>query len=364
MSSDAGHVDYSECEAVLNQLLKVTQTGSGDKACVNMYDIRLRDSYPSCGMNWPPDLEFVEPYLRKLSVVDALHVNPANNQGWEECNGAVGSNFRTRNSKPSINFLPDIIKEVPTLLFSGAEDLICNHIGTEKLIDNMSWNGGKGWKTGDSIAPRRNWTVEGESAGYWQEARNLTYVLFHDSSHMVPFDYPRRSRDMLDRFMGVDFPALSHVRLDSQLDGEKEPDVGTAPDPQKDEKKDDVISEATWAAYRRSGEVVLAIVIVAAAAWGFFVWRDRKRRAAYRAIDPEDSFGQASRFGSHRKQRGPGDLEAAAFDESELDDLHLDTPTRADSSKYALGDDSDDEEAYPSQKRRNEKGESSDASLR
>jgi len=29
-----------------------------------MYDVRLRDSWPSCGMNWPPDLADVTPYLR------------------------------------------------------------------------------------------------------------------------------------------------------------------------------------------------------------------------------------------------------------------------------------------------------------
>jgi len=29
-----------------------------------MYDIRLRDKWPSCGMAWPQDLKDVTPYLR------------------------------------------------------------------------------------------------------------------------------------------------------------------------------------------------------------------------------------------------------------------------------------------------------------
>lgn len=37
------------------------------EGCINMYDVRLRDSYPSCGMSWPPDLESVTPYLRVVS---------------------------------------------------------------------------------------------------------------------------------------------------------------------------------------------------------------------------------------------------------------------------------------------------------
>lgn len=37
------------------------------QGCINMYDVRLRDSYPSCGMSWPPDLTDVTPYLRVIS---------------------------------------------------------------------------------------------------------------------------------------------------------------------------------------------------------------------------------------------------------------------------------------------------------
>jgi carboxypeptidase D len=348
MSSDPGHVDYGVCEAVLSHILAVTKKGGGDDACINMYDIRLRDSYPSCGMNWPPDLEYVKPYLRKLEVAAALHVNPSRNTGWQECNGAVGSAFNVKNSKPSIEILPDIIKEVPTLLFSGAEDLICNHVGTEKLIENMSWNGAKGFNSKGSEAPQRNWTVEGKTAGYWQEARNLTYVLIEDSSHMVPFDYPRRSRDMLDRFMGVDFEMLAQSRIDSKLDGERPLESGASEKPKTDEdddEKDKKVEEAKWAAYRRSGEVVLFITVVVASVWGFFVWRDRRRRARYSAVDSDDPAGRGFRsLGRKRGQGRAGDLEASAFDESELDDLHVQTPTAADGSKYALGDDSDDED--------------------
>lgn len=32
--------------------------------CVNNYDVRLTDTHPSCGMNWPPDLLEITPYLQ------------------------------------------------------------------------------------------------------------------------------------------------------------------------------------------------------------------------------------------------------------------------------------------------------------
>lgn len=35
----------------------------GKEMCMNIYDIRLSDTSPACGMNWPPDLAEVVPYL-------------------------------------------------------------------------------------------------------------------------------------------------------------------------------------------------------------------------------------------------------------------------------------------------------------
>src|ERR1700712_599271 len=46
------------------------------------------------------------------------------------------------------------------------------------------------------------------------------------------------------------------------------------------------IDEAVTKAYRKSGEVVLVLVAIAAAAWGFFVVRARRRRTAgYSGLD-------------------------------------------------------------------------------
>lgn len=351
MGSDPGHVDYPECEGILSSILSMTKNGNGNDACWNMYDVRLRDTYPACGMNWPPDLTNITPYLRRSDVIQALHINSAKSAGWQECNGAVGSNFKAKNTPPSVDILPDLLAEVPILLFSGAEDFICNHVGTENMINNMEWNGGKGFELAPgNWAPRRNWTFEGQVAGFWQEARNLTYVLFHNSSHMVPFDYPRRTRDMLDRFMGVDISSIGGVPTDSRIDGEKgvETTVGGASNntQAKEEETHKKIDAAKWAAYQRSGEIVLAIVIVAALAWGYFIWRQRKARAAYRALsgsEPSSRNGSRLNFSSRRRRE---DVEAADFDETTLDDLHVETPT-ASESKYTVGgdDDSDDESA-------------------
>lgn len=344
------HVDSSACEEVLQEILRLTvKKKDGKNECVNMYDVRLTDTYPSCGMNWPPDLTSVTPYLRKSEVTAALHINSAKSTGWSECNGAVGAAFRAQNSAPSVKFLPDLLKEIDILLFSGAEDLICNHIGTESLISNLEWNGGKGFEvTPGNWAPRQDWTFEGEAAGFWQSARNLTYVLFYNSSHMVPFDYPRRTRDMLDRFVGVDISGIGGQPGQSLLDGEKLPDTtvgGATNNTASDQaQKDKDLSDAKWAAYQKSGELVLAIVAIGAAVWGFFIWRSRRRTQGYQGLS---AVAERARGGTglenFRNKRTNRDVEAGDFDESELDDLHVSTPTEMNKEHYSIGNDSDDE---------------------
>ena len=354
------HVDIGQCEQILQDILRETQVPGpdGNMECYNMYDVRLKDSYPSCGMNWPPDLVDVTPYLRRKDVLEALHINPGKRTGWTECNGNVGNAFRAANSKPSIQLLPDLIAEIPTVLFSGAEDLICNHIGTEELISNMEWNGGKGFEVSPGTwAPRRDWEFEGESAGFWQEARNLTYVLFYNSSHMVPFDYARRTRDMLDRFMGVDISSIGGVPTNSKIDGEKglETSVGGHPNSTAAEEAEQAKLEAAkWSAYYKSGEIVLVIVIIAAAAWGYYIWKDRRQRAGYKGLfggeaplslgGARDRLRGGMGLESFRNKHARRDVEAADFDESELDELHVRTPTEEmDRDRYSVGSASDDE---------------------
>jgi carboxypeptidase D len=325
---DGEHVSVAECEKLLTEILRLSQK---DGRCVNMYDVRLLDDYPSCGMAWPPDLTNVTPYLRRTDVVAALHINKAKSSGWTECGGAVGANFDALKSIPTIHMLPGILEQVPIVLFSGDQDLICNHLGTEEMIHNMEWGGGKGFELSPGTwAPRRVWTFEGEPAGFYQEARNLTYILFYNSSHMVPFDYARRTRDMLDRFIGVDIASIGGAPSDSRIDGEKglETSVGGHPNSTSAEQAEkDRLEEAKWAAYYKSGEVALIVVIILAGGWGWYVWRDRRRRAGYQGLFGESSgnlVGENGRFARH-KLNGR-DVEAADFDESELDDIHVVEP--------------------------------------
>jgi carboxypeptidase D len=158
----------------------------------------------------------------------------------------------------SITIIPRVLERIPLLLFVGDQDFICNYIGVENMIQAMTWNGGTGLGVGSSISvPKKllktsrqtvqtqSWTVGGIPAGTWVTSRNLTYAkvwlyflfCFDDltttdwysqvfnASHMVPFDVPHVSHDMILRFMGVDFAAIfeGSAKIPSSIGTESKP---------------------------------------------------------------------------------------------------------------------------------------------
>ncbi|GJN92002.1 hypothetical protein Rhopal_005030-T1 [Rhodotorula paludigena] len=192
-------IHEGQCETILGAITDSTiQNVNGQNMCVNNYDVRLTDTHPACGMNWPPDLADMHPYLSREDVKSAFHAT--RKQGpWLECNGQVGAQFFTRTSAPAVRLLPKLLEQIPILMFAGAEDLICNHVGIERMIENLKWNG----ETGFGNATQEEWVVDGRTAGTWTTARNMTYVKINEASHMVPYDQPIAAHDMFLRFVGV-----------------------------------------------------------------------------------------------------------------------------------------------------------------
>ncbi|KAK6201705.1 carboxypeptidase B-like processing protease [Scheffersomyces amazonensis] len=199
---DAIHADEissTDCERILTYVLQYTRDNNAPEyeQCYNMYDYTLKDSYPSCGMNWPPDLVTVTPFLREEEVMNDL--NLIEHKQWQECNGRVGSSLSAKNSIPSVHLLPGILEEIPVILFNGNLDIICNYFGTENFIKKLTWNGQKGFS---EDLDAMNWLYGNETAGYIKSERNLTFVNVFNASHMVPFDKPEISRALIDLITG------------------------------------------------------------------------------------------------------------------------------------------------------------------
>jgi len=258
------HLDI--CEQILLTVLKHSIQKVGDnETCINQYDIRdYSDSYPSCGAKWPYELSDITNYLRRPDVIGSIHAEKQQ-LGWVECNHGVGRGFDGDKSPPSVTLLPALLKQINVLLYSGDQDLICNTNGTEDMLKNLEWNGHKGFQNLTALP----YFVNHTNAGHILSERNLTYIVIYNSSHMVPYDEPVVSMDMMYRFMGLDHHLVnkwpSSIGFENSID-------------------DDTSSfSGNMDKYYNVGTFTLVIVILAIVGLGVFIWRRRSRRRSRNA---------------------------------------------------------------------------------
>ncbi|UJR11742.1 hypothetical protein I4U23_015923 [Adineta vaga] len=200
------HIFEHICYFILRQMVYNDRSNeysvrNENKSCVNIYDIRLNATQPDCGMKGPSELKYVSAYLNRPDVMSRIHIN-GKKSTWKDFDANVSIAFKALTSTPSIDLLPNLLRKIPVVLYNGEYDLICNHLATENMLDNMTWNNRTGFDLGNgTMAPIYSWMVEGESAGFIRYARNLTYILFYNAGHMVPYNQAYRSRAMLHQFI-------------------------------------------------------------------------------------------------------------------------------------------------------------------
>ncbi|GAA5850271.1 hypothetical protein JCM8547_001073 [Rhodosporidiobolus lusitaniae] len=337
-----GMVLVSECEAILGAMAAATMKNG---LCLNSYDVR---EYLKCGEEWPASLAQTTKYLRRPDVIKALHAEDGTRNGkqWTQCSPTVGAKFWTPNSVPSVMLLPDLLEQMPIILYNGDKDLMCAGVGIEAMIDELEWNGVTGFNGSEPL----DWSVDGEFAGLWTTARNLTYVDFYNSSHMVPMDKPVAAHDMLLRFMQVDtlnaagaaakIPSrigsqpesvlgavhpngttLSGAELAAGLAGSSDSSTGTGAEEKVTHDGYDVEHERYYGP-RRTAALVLLLVLVVGAVWGVLRWRTKRRADRYRRLkgkgrasirlEERDSGRRRSSSGGRGGGGGYRDLPSAA----------------------------------------------------
>lgn len=259
---------YPLCENVIEIIIKPEYREN--KKCLNMYDYRLES--PSCDFVWPRGQDKLTSYLRESNVMSALNVKK--DIVWSECSSNVFNQFLRSSSPPSIHLLPEILSEIPVLLYSGNKDIICNHMGTEDMINNMEWNGRKGFIREDGTwAPKYSWIFMENHVGYYQNDRNLTYVLIKDASHMVPYDKPLETQDMINRFFGIDPKVIMEVR---RANAERIALTGIITvEGNLDDLKKVLKVKRVWISYFHLSVFILIFMLVGVA---WFLWRFFKNR--------------------------------------------------------------------------------------
>ncbi|KAJ3114408.1 Cell death protease [Phlyctochytrium bullatum] len=251
-----------------------------------MYDIRFRDDTPEggCGLfSWPPYLNEMKSYLTRADTRKALHVHPSD-QRWVECNPQVHT-FLATVDEPSYKVQSPFCKltksfcRLSSSIFpwyssrkglcvsaltylSGDKDLICNHIGIEWAVGNWTWNGA----TGMQESPKLKWIINGEAAGTYQSARNLTNVIMYNTSHMAPVDHPLESLDIFNRFVGYTdrvFPYKSELRDTSKKPVVERP-AETTQVAENNEESEETTSNGKGSSFITGGIIIGIVLLIVA----------------------------------------------------------------------------------------------------
>ncbi|KAK4460515.1 Alpha/Beta hydrolase protein [Cladorrhinum samala] len=162
----------------------------------NVYDIRgkCEDSSNLCysALGWISD------YLNQQNVMDALGVEVS---GYESCNFDINRNFLFQGDwmQPFHRLVPNILKEIPVLIYAGDADYICNWLGNQAWTEALEWPGKKAFNKA-SIKDLKLAGAEKEY-GKVKAADNFSFMQIYQAGHMVPMDQPENSLDFLNRWL-------------------------------------------------------------------------------------------------------------------------------------------------------------------
>ena len=169
----------------------------------NVYDITTWDPYAVLSGNNSMSLFYNNPVVKEI-----MHAPP--DTFWRGCiPGAGRRRLRDHrnlmaslliNDKPvsTVPYIAELLDGgIRVLMYNGDRDMACNAAGTEQLLNAMKWSGAQEWYS----TPRGLWTVGKEPAGYTKSYKNLNFVVVYNSGHLVPYNKPVHSLDLITRFL-------------------------------------------------------------------------------------------------------------------------------------------------------------------
>jgi cathepsin A (carboxypeptidase C) len=165
----------------------------------NVYDVRK-----PCGSNslCYDELDWIQGYLNKKEVMKAVGAEVSN---YESCNFDINRNFLLQGDwmKPFHRVVPGILEKIPVLIYAGDADYICNWLGNKAWTEALEWPGAKDYKK----AQMEDFKIDGDgkTVGQVKSSGNFTFMRLHAGGHMVPYDQPEASLEMLNRWLSGDF---------------------------------------------------------------------------------------------------------------------------------------------------------------
>ncbi|KAJ7314831.1 serine carboxypeptidase [Mycena albidolilacea] len=161
---------------------------------LNNYDISKKcESDNLCHV----EIEEIVKYLNQEEVQAVLGVKVAE---YNSCSDAVGYNFALTLDimKGATEYVSALLERgVPVLIYVGTYDWVCNWVGNQAWTLALEWSG----QAEFASQPLREWTVNGKRAGKTRSAKGFTFATVDGAGHMVPYDKPKQSLEMVNRWI-------------------------------------------------------------------------------------------------------------------------------------------------------------------
>jgi len=117
---------------------------------------------------------------------------------WDSCSTRAGLPLTFDRLRPYSEDLPPVLADgVRVLIYSGMWDLICDYLGGEVWVEEMTWPG----QAAFNQTTYQNWNVNGKLAGHVRTTQGFTWLEVEQAGHMVPHDQPLNALDMFTRFI-------------------------------------------------------------------------------------------------------------------------------------------------------------------
>lgn len=173
--------------------------GPFEKTELNYYDIREKCIGEGCY----PQMSFIDAYMNTPEVKEALGGEVENYTG---CDDKVFRRFTFSGdeTKPFQGYVAELLNlEIPVLIYAGDKDYICNWLGNRGWLEELEWADRKSYID----APVKKWisSIDGQHAGTVKSNGLLTFLRVYEAGHMVPFNQPSNSLDMVNRWLSRDY---------------------------------------------------------------------------------------------------------------------------------------------------------------
>lgn len=165
----------------------------------NVYDVRR-----PCGDNdlCYDEIDWISSYLNKKEVMKAVG---AEVNSYDSCNFNINRDFLLQGDwmKPYHRVVPGILEQIPVLVYAGDADYICNWLGNKAWTEALEWPGQKDYAKAELKDLKLG--GDGKKIGQVKSSGNFTFMRLHAGGHMVPYDQPEASADMLTRWLAGEF---------------------------------------------------------------------------------------------------------------------------------------------------------------